>query len=441
MKNIRAVAIRLSLGGMVVFPAPVVVPVLFLGSAFSKKIAIFVIFVATAAPNTPGVYLPISYIILALAVIFSVFRVCHAVRISTKLVAFCLFAVTLQAYGIFRHLLVFPDANGFLEAVATACYSMALITSGVIVGSWLCANRGILNDNVRVVFWLVVASVFAQQLLGPSLLLPAHEVAEYASRSQLSDFNGPGTFRAFGTFLGPNALALFMAFFVFIRDVDKKLDSFWECVFAAVVVGLTYSEAGILLLGLFFALRKFLPSSAVISRLVVSAMMAAATLGVIVMTYVAKYSPLLSDVVGRRSDIYWQMLNDFPLTYYIFGVGPHGWAAYFKDTIGLGVSDPHSFVFSVPGAYGVFGIAFYISISVVLVRGIKGDNDRSTTAASVALALVTFVRDAVTIPLPLGSTPFTFWYWVLFAYVLNCRGPDGRNAVFQAALEKGHDQP
>src|SRR5690606_3546650 len=118
------------------------------------------------------------------------------------------------------------------------------------------------------------------------------------------------------------------------------------------------------------------------------------------------------------SIVYAYMINNFTFSDYLIGIGPYTWENYFTENIGVRIQDPHSFIFSVPGGYGVLGVALYLSLGwVITFKGFLSRNEKARIAA-VGLLVITFIKDISTIPTPLGTTHFTFLYWLLFTMML-----------------------
>lgn len=126
---------------------------------------------------------------------------------------------------------------------------------------------------------------------------------------------------------------------------------------------------------------------------------------------------------GYRSLAWSYVLTGLPDFAWLTGTGLSHWPIFFFEKLPFTLSDPHTFVLSYIGTFGLPGVMFFFYI---LFRILK----RYHTASSqrkfllIALLIILLVKDLVSTPYLLGNTPLTFLIWLLIFYALNKRTRD-----------------
>jgi hypothetical protein len=98
----------------------------------------------------------------------------------------------------------------------------------------------------------------------------------------------------------------------------------------------------------------------------------------------------------------------------VFGTGIAYWPVFLERTVGFSLSDPHTWVLSIPGTYGLIGIAFYGLLGLFLFNSARQTSGYLRSVA-IGLACMFFIVDASSIPYVIGNTPITMMIWAALA--------------------------
>lgn len=115
--------------------------------------------------------------------------------------------------------------------------------------------------------------------------------------------------------------------------------------------------------------------------------------------------------LGIRS-IAWDLLRkEFGVTEWIFGTGFSYWNSFFMAHIGKTLADPHSFVFSVPGMFGILGVIFYFALACIIIKQIFfGKGNKAVMAAM--LFILVFIKDLASVPYVLSNSTVSYMIWI-----------------------------
>lgn len=120
-----------------------------------------------------------------------------------------------------------------------------------------------------------------------------------------------------------------------------------------------------------------------------------------------------------RGAAWYAVFEHFHPIMWIVGAGIGFWRDFFEATIGLSISEPHSYVLSIPGTFGVIGIAYYLMLGAILLWCVYRApvDEKRLKAALWMLICALFIREGVTDQTVLGNTPFTFILWLTISLI------------------------
>jgi len=287
--------------------------------------------------------------------------------------------------------------------------------------------------------WVVGLLVFhglgvatIQAVYTPTFLSSPLGFQEIGYAAQLIVPTAVGFPRITGTFLTPNGFALAMALLMLLVPAIRggKITS-WQYVVAWISLGgilslLSFSKA----LGLFFVLTAWIALFQLLSWKRALTLLGTVALAVwIGLVLLPDTLPVLTDVlritVGFSGDSFraqaWSLaLSDFYWGDWLFGTGLAYWPIFFEGHMGVALADPHTWILSVPGSFGLPGLLLYIFVAYSLVRMMRRSSGEHRLVAAVMLVLL-FVKDLFSIPSLLGNTPLTFLVWVIIGGLLSPR--------------------
>lgn len=117
------------------------------------------------------------------------------------------------------------------------------------------------------------------------------------------------------------------------------------------------------------------------------------------------------DNLGERAKTWSAVINEFSWKEWILGTGLSHWPELFARYEKTPSTDPHSFLLSIPGTFGIVGIIFYLAIAYILFKSL-GDKLVWKKIIAVCLILIIFVRDLFAIPLFLHNSPMSYLIWL-----------------------------
>jgi hypothetical protein len=258
-----------------------------------------------------------------------------------------------------------------------------------------------------------------QALLGPGACHSPEGVLEIARFPQLSEAWDFGLPRLTGTTLSPNALALLMCLGTLILTALRRKDKLnWLIILGFFAVGAAafiFSQSRSALS--FFALSLLvlmIHHGGAISYLGASGLVLT-LLGFI--GYATKFDAypdilrLGGAVFGNRGLAWEAQVDCFSASDWFFGRGLSNWKVFFEDEIGIPMQDPHSYLLSVPGSFGVVGVTYYVVLAIQLVRTSVAGRGLGRAALLMA-GIVIFVANAFEVLILLGNTTLTLLLWI-----------------------------
>jgi hypothetical protein len=316
---------------------------------------------------------------------------------------------------------------------------IALLIAAMPAIAWLAwrqisANRRAL-PQLRVACAIALAHVVLISVLefhyGPLFATSSKGAAEIVGAAQLIEAGDRGMFRLTGPFLTPNNLAYVPAVILLLMlatSETPRVSNAFLTVFVLVGGGLAVLGASRSMLLFFIA------SSALMvwyrSRPLAFAFV---VMSAIVSAYGvdpsdARSFTRLDDVrlVGSTRATLWEaVIEDFGWIQWTAGTGLTHWDTlfenvYFEDR----VSDPHNWILSVIGMFGLLGMAFYLMLGTFLLRAAR-NNSQPRCVAALSLLVLYFGRDLLGVQYVLNNHPNTCLNWLLLCLLLG--GVDVRN--------------
>lgn len=324
----------------------------------------------------------------------------------------------------------------YLEGYPQSAGRPPLLVAGLMAGMTIAgvlAAQEIFRDehSAARLKWLVIILVFnglfvasTKALFGLEMFASPEGLEQVQEAAQLTEASALGIPRLIGTYLTPNGFALCYGLVLLLLLAQQKriADQYaiWYAVIGSVLAIASLSKA----MMVFFLLTSFVLFSQ--SRYAKYQAMFAAVflLGLLVYfsasmgtdSMLQAFRMPMGDEgdLGYRSQAWQLVTHSFGMFDWVFGTGLAYWQVLFEQNLGFSLSDPHTYLLSIPGTYGVLGIALYVMVGVTLLEmAWKGKG--GVRAMAWALLVLFFVKDAASIPYLIGNTPLTVLIWMLIA--------------------------
>lgn len=261
----------------------------------------------------------------------------------------------------------------------------------------------------------------AQIFAGQEVYRSANRLEQALSSGQLTSETAIGIARLNGPFLSPNALglyvALFLILFVGINEMSKGINKRSKAIYlVAAVSSVVMSMSKALIVYQAIASLVLIKSKVngvmFYSSSLILLIMLAALLFFFPQQDMEVASSMAGEVLridsarglGTRGFAWAAVIQDLTIYDWITGMGLSHWPIFFYFNIGVPLADPHNFVLSIAGTFGVVGIVFYGYVLVMMFRAYK------TTKHSFILMILALilVKDMGSIQSVVGNTSATF---------------------------------
>lgn len=288
--------------------------------------------------------------------------------------------------------------------------------------------------------WIVLIHflllLLAQLIFDPSFLAAPIEGDE---ASQLITSTALGFPRLTAQFTSPNTMGLFfiLIFLVLFEgrvkwDLNGRWVAFW-CICGSFVAVAALSKAIILLFLSIFVFLSIKKLGWVISGLIGFTLfqIAGYVLADSLLSILLDSFRISNELSGSslRSLTWAAVVNNFTAFNWIYGTGFSFWPHFIEQHVGVRLSDPHSFVLSVPGTFGLPGVLFYLFLIKSLLKTAYRAPDGKKFAV-VILVTIFLVRDLFGIPYIFGNTPITFLIWFVLIRTLHVPSPALQDSSF-----------
>lgn len=274
-----------------------------------------------------------------------------------------------------------------------------------------------------------------QLMNGPAFLHSQSGFEANEEATQIMEASVLGFPRITSSYLSPNAFALSVAV-LFMIIVALKGNSYKNKTFAIayLLVGLfvgaiTLSKAMII----FFLLTSFILMWK--SSKTTLAMVAAVAIAFLAKTHI-DWSLINVALRLQGSDLgvrtaAWNLLKkEFGIAEWFFGTGLSYWKSFFLANLGTTLSDPHSFIYSVPGMFGILGVLFYVALAAVVLRQVVFGKGNKPVIASMLFILI-FIKDLASTPYVFSNSTVSYMIWIciMSLYVKTIEAPDSRKTI------------
>lgn len=357
-----------------------------------------------------------------------------------RLVRCALFAVSVMFYGFILSVMQ-NYLGGYAQSSERPPLLIAGLASFMIITALISLRLVFENDELRrglgyVVILAILNNVVVlliQGVAGNTLFHSPDGVQNMLQATQLTEQTALGIPRLTGTYLTPNGFGLYTALLVlvwiYLRFDAKRPGAI--TVWTVVAVGLLFSLGTMSKdVTLFFGGLTFLlivwrygwlrASAAVVAFVVIAAILIDIHYGSdwnnLAIAFRIHSAAIAQD--SYRLQAWKYVVSNFTAVDWLIGTGLASWPAIFQTALGFKLADPHTWVLSVPGSFGLFGLLFYAYLFVQLILAAYSANARIRFLALTLLYLV-FLIDLFEIMLPLGNTPVTYVIWLLIGLCLN----------------------
>lgn len=421
-------------------------------SAIFRRLALYILILVGTLQDTPGLAGAWWYVgfvgVGCVVIVHSLLSVAMKSQMRLNMeVSLLLFALTVACYGILiSH---FSVSWLDLDQSSTRPYP---IVGGLILFNIVCAYYSfhLLNlqksDALLLRLLLLIVMMHAvfvagvQVLITPAFLSSAVSSVDFEGSGQLATVSSLGFARVTGTYATPNGFALvvvLLLLFWLTTYRQRRVPIIFIVFFALFGVGVSLLSLSKAMLGFsFFCTAAVLFSvgiTGVASRLLSFTLL---LLSVLLFSDIVFNEAVLDafrvnaldwDVDTYRNIAWRAVINGFEWNNWLFGTGLSHWPVFFEKSVGFRLSDPHTWVFTYAGTFGVLGFLFFAYVIWSLLYRYMS-HPPIGKALALCLGGLLLVKDAVSIPYLLGNTPLTWFIWLLIFYVCSgkLRQPAGR---------------
>jgi len=318
------------------------------------------------------------------------------------------------------------------EPIVIGLLEIAMLLIGVALWERLSADPRA-GSRIGMVLWLTLlnglAVSIARMYLGTDQFVSAAGAeGMQEGGEQLFEDTPLGFPRLTGTYLTPIGFAMYIGYLLVLWQAVKREQRVrWTFVLLYIVIGVGMALASLSKdMAIFFVLTGLafgsIRRSLVIPVLLVLVALAVAGLSVVGLDGISEAFRFETGTSEEsyRAIAWLAIVQSFHWTDWVFGTGIAYWPVFLERTVGFSLSDPHTWVLSIPGTYGLLGLAFYALLGLFLL-----DAARQVTgylrSVAICLGCMFFVVDASSIPYVIGNTPLTMMLWAALS-ALGVRG-------------------
>ena len=271
-------------------------------------------------------------------------------------------------------------------------------------------------------FHIVAIDIF-QVLFGAEIYRSASMLPKILEKKQLFNITGLNIPRINGPFLSPNTMGmtiLLLSLLTYIGLAKSKLKAiliFSIFGFIGAILSLSKAVLGYYLLCfsvmIIYQFRNLLLRSLALLAMVLGLAVIIATI-LLELEILQESFRIRTDTFGTREFAWQAVVDNLTFPDWLFGIGLSAWPDFFAYYIGSSLSDPHTYILSVPGTFGLTGVIFYLYLLKQLISKTSSNNS-SVFVKSIGLFLLLlfFGRDIASIPSILGNTQLNYIVWVL----------------------------
>lgn len=284
-----------------------------------------------------------------------------------------------------------------------------------------------------------LAAGILQLMNGPAFLHSQSGFEANEEAAQIMEASVLGFPRITSSYLSPNAFALSVAV-LFMIIVGLKGNSYKNKKFAIFyfIIGIFVSAITLSKAMIVF----FLLTSLVLmwkSSKTTLALVGAAAITFLLKTHidwslVNVALRLHGSDLGIRTAAWNLIRKEFGVTEWLFGTGLSYWNSFFLAHLGTTLSDPHSFIYSIPGMFGILGVFFYIALAAVVMKQIFFGKGNKPVIAAMLFVLL-FIKDLASMPCVFSNTTVSYMIWIciMSLYMKSAETPNEKIPVAQAS--------
>ena len=307
-------------------------------------------------------------------------------------------------------------------------YVLGGLMAMMMVSGYL-ANRLLAADpfasvRLRTVSAMILGHILLitllQTVFGPSFGASGTGAAAISELYELIDGGDRGMARLTGPFLSPNTLAMLPCLYLLIYlrasrggEISDNFILTFACVGVAVaVLGGARSMFGFYLLATGMLVWTKSPKRALALGLI--GLPAVFIVGVpwddlLVLMRFHDIDSLQS--LGMRGAYWNACLHNLTREQWLFGSGLSHWPVFLRYYVGYPGADPHNWVFSMAGSFGIPGLLFYASLGMLLLRrGFSGP--KRYRAIALCLLVLLLGRDLANVQYVVNNHAMGCLYWV-----------------------------
>lgn len=238
---------------------------------------------------------------------------------------------------------------------------------------------------------------------------------------QLNTETAIGIARLNGPFLSPNALGLYVALllilFIAVNQLRGRFGNNsrrWYTGVASASIAMSMSKALLLHQAIAILLLVRDKLSGVVFYLVSLFLLAAIALVFYIFPHqeIEVTLSVAGDVLrldsdrglGTRGFAWTAVFEELTIYDWLTGVGLSHWPILFLNKIGIPLADPHTFIISIAGGFGLVGVVFYIYIVRLMIKSYSA----SKYVFILMLLIMILVKDLASIQSVLGNSSATF---------------------------------
>jgi hypothetical protein len=396
-----------------------------------RRFTPYLLILVASLQDGPGFAPPSDYISFCLLFIILFVRflsgyIDNSVRIPKPLMRVAVGALLVITYGLYNSILF-----GYAQSSDRPYYLIWLLMSVMVISGAVAATE-IARQRQGLQQLKVVAIICILQILVVLLLqmkygvncLKSPEGAE-AIRMENTEFwaTDLGLIRLTGPFLSPNAASLATALLWMLLIISYQNQSVGYrfiglySLMGIFICTLTFNRSMIMVYAgstLFMLWNRSKKCFMALGGVALIGLVYLATSGIAeklwdVASLAFRWRGM--DSLGERAKTWGAVINEFTWKEWVLGTGLSHWPELFAKYERIPAKDPHNFLLSIPGTFGIVGIIFYLAIAYILFKYLK-DKLVWKKIIAVCLILILFVRDLFAVPLFLNNSPMSYLIWL-----------------------------
>jgi hypothetical protein len=338
-------------------------------------------------------------------------------------------AVAVIGYGVLNSF--WQHRLGLHEQAADRSYILVGTLTALMIIVGLIANTAIERDprsetRLQTICLFVVGHIILiavlQLFLGPQFCASDGGARTIVELEELLHGRERGIARLTGPFLSPNTLAMLPAFYLLVllrksrgqQISDSFIATFILVGFAVSLLGGARSMFAFYLVGAGALMWTKSPARAVGFGLLGLPLIFVVGIPWDELMQVMRFKNL--GALGTRGEFWAVAFHNLTTTDWMFGFGMSHWPVFFEHYTGKTTSDPHNWILSMAGNYGIAGLSFYLILGWLLVKRCLAGPSKYR-AIAVCLLVMFFGRDLANTQYVINNHPISCLYWIAIGSV------------------------